>query len=80
MADNNAKFPTTVYGVVVYNASEGREVCLKHHEEVKAARAAKTSAQTKEDIARYMRAGFPENEARFLATGGVLCDSVSTFI
>ena len=80
MTNNSSKFPTTVYGVVVYNASEGREVCLKHNEEVKAARAAKTSARIKEDTQRYMRQGFPESEARFLATGGVLCNSISTFI
>ena len=69
-----------LYGTLVYNASEGREVCKKHNEEVKAARAAKTSAFVQEETERFMRKGFSESEARFLAQGGYPCNSVSAFV
>lgn len=80
MANNKAKFPCTVYGVVVYNASEGREVCKKHEEKLRVARAAQANANIEEESERYMRSGYSLSEARFLAMGGVPCSSVSAFV
>ena len=80
MTKNNSQFPTIVYGVVVYNASEGRKVCKKREAELKVARAAKEEAYQKEETERFMRKGFSESEARFLAMGNSPCNSVSTFV
>lgn len=80
MANNSPKFPCTIYGVIVYNVAEGREVCKRHEEELRVARATQASARIEEESERYMRSGYSLSEARFLAMGGVPCSSVSAFV
>ena len=69
-----------LYGEIVYNVAEGREVCKRHEEELRVARATQASARIEEESKRFMLKGFSESEARFLAMGNSPCNSVSTFV
>ena len=75
-----AMFPTVVYGFIVNNVSEGREACMRHFKEVEAARQTEASRQTEAEIARLMEGNYSLSEARFLAQGGIPCNSVSAFV
>ena len=67
-----------LYGETVNNPAEAREVCLKHAHRVNEEYAVREAKRIENEINNMPQ--FSRHEARFIAMGGVLCDSVSTFV
>ena len=82
MANNSKKanFPMSLYGEVANNAIEAREICLKHFRNTNAAHAAKEKRHLEMQISGMMSQGFTRHEAKHIAMGGALCNSVSVFV
>ena len=67
-----------LYGTTVNNIQEAREVCLEHARRINEEYAAKEAKRIEDEITNMPH--FSRHEARFIAMGGVPCDSVSAFV
>lgn len=80
MANNNQNlFPMSLYGTIVNNQAEARDVCLAHFAQVNTEAAVKAAQQAEIEASMYMEQGYSRSEAQFFVQGLKPCNSVSVF-